>query len=87
MKKKLTITNKMQQVAVDILGELEYYMMTHKEVPEEIFQIFDKMCKKYELWKDPFTKTVCTRNEYAKNSLEYERQTMLNLYGHCDGLD
>lgn len=87
MKKPLKITNKMQQVAVDILQELEAYMMTHKEVPEEIVQIFDKTCKKYELCEDPFTGTVCTTKEWAKNSLEYDRQLMFEHYGHCDGLD
>ena len=87
MKNKIKITNKMQQVAVDILGELECYMMGRKEVPEEIIQIIDKFYKKYELCKDPFTEMICTTKEWAKNSLEYDRQTMIEHYGHCDGLD
>lgn len=87
MTKQPNITNKMQEVAVDILSELEMYMMTHNEVPEEINRIFDKMYKKYQLCKDPFTLTVCTIKEWAKNSLEYDRQTMIEQYGHCDGLD
>lgn len=42
MKKQPKITNKMQKVAVDILQELEIYMMGRKEVPEEIMQIYKK---------------------------------------------
>ena len=87
MKKQLKITNKMQEVAVDILSELEIFMMGHKEVPEEIHQIFDKMYKKYQLCEDPFTLMVCTTKEWAKNSLDYDRQVMIERYGHCDGLD
>lgn len=85
--KQLKITNKMQEVAVDILEELEVYMMTHDDVPKEIIEIFDKMFKKYNLQCDPFTQMVCTTKEWAKNSLEYDRQLMMERYGHCDGLD
>ena len=85
--KKTVITHTMQKVAVDILEELEIYMMSVKVCPSEIFEIFDKMFKKYELCKDPFTGMVCTTNEWAKNSLEYDRQIMMEKYGHCDGLD
>lgn len=28
-----------------------------------------------------------TPEEYAKNKLEYDRQTMIEQYGHCDGLE
>ena len=84
--KKPKITNTMQKVAVDILEELEVFMMGSKEVPPEILEIFKKMCAKYELMQDPFTQMVCTTKEWAKNSLEYDRQIMLERYGHCDGL-
>lgn len=86
MKKQPKITDTMQKVAVDILEELEAYMMTH-DAPEEIYQIFKKMFDKYELCQDPFTRMVCTTKEWAKNSLEYDRQIMIERYGHCDGLD
>lgn len=87
MKKQFKITKQMQEVAVNILQELEVYMMSSKEVPEKVVQIFDNMCKKYELCEDPFTGMICTTKEWAKNSLEYDRQTMIQRYGHCDGLD
>lgn len=28
-----------------------------------------------------------TPEEYAKNKLEYDRQTMIERYGHCDRLE
>ena len=87
MKKQPKITNKMQKVAVDILQELEIYMMGRKEVPEEIMQIYKKMYDKYELCDDPFTGMCCTLEEYCKNSLEYDKQLMDMKFGHHDGLD
>lgn len=85
--KKNKITHTMQKVAVDILEEIEIYMMSVKEYPDEIQQIFDKMYEKYELCDDPFTGMVCTTKEYFENYLEYERQAMMERYGHCDGLE
>ena len=85
MKKKITPT--MQKVALDILQEFEIYMLTHKEYPDEIMQIFKKMQEKYGLCDDPFTRMICTPEEFYKNSLEYERQIMFEKYGHCDGLE
>ena len=87
MNKQRKITPTMQKVACDILEDLEIYMMSVKEYPEEIGQIFDRMYKKYELCSDPFTKIVCTPEQYCKNSLEYDRQTMYEKYDHCDGLE
>lgn len=31
--------------------------------------------------------TPCAPEEYCKNRLEYDRQTMIERYGHCDGLE
>ena len=83
--KKITPT--MQKVALDILQELEMYMLTHREYPDEIMQTFRKMQEKYELCDDPFTRMICTPEEFYKNSLEYERQVSEEKYGHCDWLD
>lgn len=77
----------MQKVAVDILQELESYFMVKNDVPEEVVDIYKKMYDKYELCDDPFTQMVCTTKDFCKNCLEYERQTMMERYGHCDGLD
>ena len=83
----MKITRTMQKVAVDILEDIEIYMMTHNDVPEEISQLYDRVFEKYCLCRDPFTGMVCTSEKYGKNSLEYERQIMIERYGHCDGLE
>jgi hypothetical protein len=77
----------MQKVAVDILEDIEIYMMTHNDVPEEIDKLYDRVFEKYCLCRDPFTGMVCTSEEWGKNSLEYDRQIMMERYGHCDGLE
>lgn len=86
-KKKKIITNKMQEVAVDILEDLEIYFMTHDDVPSELVDIYTKHYNKYELCDDPFTQMVCTTKEFFKNSHERDKQIMMERYGHCDGLD
>lgn len=78
----MKITNTMQKVAVDILTE---FLFTHNM--DEVIAAYDRVFKKYELCDDPFTHTPCTPEEYCKNKQEYERQTMIERYGHCDGLD
>lgn len=83
----MKITKQMQKVAVDILTDIEIYMMTHNDVPEEIDQLYDRAFDKYGLCRDPFTGMVCTSEEYGKNHLEYEKQAMIERYGHCDGLE
>lgn len=87
------ITGPMQQVAVDILGNLEVILMRTRdyssceEVFDELVSIIQNQSKKYFLHEDPFTGMLCTSKEYAENSLEYDRQRMIEKYGHCDGLD
>lgn len=85
--KQKKITSTMQKVAVDILHDIEIYMMTHKTVPGEIFALYNSIFDKYELCKDPFTGMACTTKEYFENHLEYEKQCMIEKYGHCDGLE
>ena len=71
-----------QRVAADILTSL--YFLKSKED-------FEKLCKdiyeRYELNDDPFTNLPCSDKDYADNCLEYDRQTMMERYGHCDGLE
>ena len=87
--KKKKITPTMQKVAVDILQDFEILLMSHNSpyTFEEIIAIINEHKERYGLCRDPFTYMVCTSDEYAKNSLEYARQTMEELYGHCDGLE
>ena len=87
--KKKKITPTMQKVAVDILGDFEVLTMTHNGpyTFDEIWAIVQKHVDGYGLFEDPFTRMICTSDEWAKNSLEYDRQTMYEKYGHCDGLE
>ncbi len=87
--KQKKITNTMQKVAVDILSDFEILTMTHNGpyTFEEVWAIVKKHVDGYGLCEDPFTRMICTSDEYAKNSLEYDRQTMIEKYGHCDGLE
>lgn len=87
--KQKKITHTMQKVAIDILQDFEILTMMHNGsyAFEEIWVIVKKHKEKYALCEDPFTRMLCTSQEYCKNSLEYDRQTMYEKYGHCDGLE
>lgn len=86
--KKFKITETKQQVAVDILTELEIWMMglpgnsepTKSE--QDVIDIYNKMYKKYGLNNDLFTLMCCTDKEYWKNLAEYTRQEMENKFGY-----
>ena len=75
----LKITNKIQEVAVDIL-ERFYFV---KDI-EEVFKIVKEMEEKYELHDDPFTHMPCTTKEYCENVREYEKQSMEERFGYCE---
>lgn len=83
----MKITSTMQKVAVDILEDIEIYMMNHHDVPDEISQLYQRVIDDYGLRIDAFTGMVCTSTEYTRSQLEYDRQTMIERYGHCDGLE
>lgn len=87
--KKKQITNTMQTVAVDILQDFEMLMMSHNGpyTSEEISEIVKRNAGRYTLCEDPFTRMLCTSEEYIENRLEYEKQIMMSRYGHCDGLE
>jgi hypothetical protein len=54
---------------------------------DDVIRVWEEVFKQYGLCEDPFTRTPCTPAEYEKSSLEYEKQTMIERYGHCDGLE
>lgn len=87
--KQKKITTTMQKVAVDILQDFEILVMTHNGpyTFEEVWDIVKRNAEEYGLCEDPFTRMLCTSKEYAENSLEYDRQTMYEKYGHWDGLE
>lgn len=77
----MKITKAMQKTAADILMQ---FMFTKNM--DDVVKTWNEVYKQYGLCDDPFTHTPCTPEEYAKNSLEYDRQVMMDRYGHCDGL-
>lgn len=81
-KTKSKISERDQRVASEILMQ---FMFT-KDM-DDVMRVWDEVFKHYDLCEDPFTRTPCTPAEYAKSSLEYEKQTMIERYGHCDGLE
>ena len=87
--KQKKITPTMQKVAVDILQDFEVLLISHNGpyTFEEIWDIVQKHVDGYGLCKDPFTMMICTSDEYYKSSVKYDRQTMYEKYGHCDGLE
>lgn len=87
--KQKKITRPMQQVAVNILSDFEVLTMTHNGpyTFEEIWAIVQKHVDGYGLCQDPFTLMICTSDEYAKNVVEYDKQTAIEKYGHCDWLE
>ena len=87
--KQKKITSTMQKVAVNILGDFEILVMTHNGpyTFDEIWDIVQKHVDGYGLCQDPFTRMICTSDEYVKNIVEYDKATMMEKYGHCDGLE
>ena len=86
MKKKETkITEKDQRVAADILQDLEIWMMNRSgnsdtsESDQQIYDIFNRMFKKYRLSRDMFTGMCCTDKEYERSVREYYRQEQEDL--------
>ena len=78
----MKITKTMQKVAADILMR---FLCTNNM--DEVVEAYNIVMKKYGLYEDPFTRVPCTPEEYYDSQLEYERQTMIERYGHCDGLE
>lgn len=74
----MKVTHEMQEVAVDILTDLEIFLFIKGKTValEKIKTIIDVNRVKYNLCEDPFTGLTCTSREYAENSLEYQRQAM-----------
>lgn len=84
-KKEIKITEKEQRVAVNILQELEMWMMNRSgnsdtsESEQQIYDIFNRMFKKYRLSRDMFTGMCCTDKEYERSVIEWYRQEQEDL--------
>ncbi|MDE6580532.1 MAG: hypothetical protein K2K41_08370 [Ruminiclostridium sp.] len=80
--KQPKITDNIQRVVADVLTQ---FMFTKNM--DEVMKVWDDVYEQYGLCSDPFTDTPCSPKEYSKNKLEYEKQIMIDRYGHCDGLE
>ena len=76
------VTKRDQRVAAEILTQ---FMFTN--TMDEVMKVWNQVYEQYGLCDDPFTGIPCTPDEYCENRLEYDKQTMVEKYGHCDGLD
>lgn len=80
--KQKHITKSMQKEVISILEEF-YFVKTL----DDFVKVYDSIMKKYDLYGDPFTGLPVSFEEYLKNSIELEKQIMIEKYGHCDGLE
>lgn len=71
-----------QKVAAEILME---FMFTKNM--DDVVKVWNEVFERFNLRSDPFTGCPCTPEEYYDNRLEYDKQTMIEKYGHCDGLE
>ena len=80
--KKKIITDKEQLIAANILTAFMF-----AQNMDEVQKVWHELYEAYALCDDPFTHCPCSSKEAIENRLEYERQVMIERYGHCDGLD
>ena len=80
--KKRPVTDKEQQIAAEILTA---FMFT-KDM-DDVMRVWKSIYDQYALCDDPFTSCPCSSKEYLENKEEYQRQVMMERYGHCDGLE
>lgn len=87
-KKTRVITHPMQEVAVSIAEDLAILLMTKdKYIPiEKISELYKSVMERFKLDKDPYTTMPCTTKEYVKNSIQIQRDIMMEKYGHHDGI-
>ena len=75
-------TDKEQRIVANILTAFMF-----AETMEDVMKVWKEVYSRYNLFDDPFTRTPCSYSDFCKNHLEYEKQTMVEKYGHCDGLE
>lgn len=71
----------MQEVAAEILTG---FMFSNNM--DEVCRTWDNFYKFYDLNNDPYTGCPCSDEEYADNTVSYQKELMFERYGHCDGL-
>lgn len=81
-KRAIRISEREQHTAAEILTA---FMFTN--TMDDVRRVWESIYDVYELCDDPFTLCPCSPKEYAQNRLEYDKQAMIERYGHCDGLE
>lgn len=54
---------------------------------DEVSNLINHYMLVFGLESDPFTGCPCSYDDYIKSVKEYEKQIMIEKYGHCDGLE
>ena len=78
----MKITKRDRQVAADILTQFMF-----ARTMDNVAKVWDNIYQHYDLCSDPFTGVPLTIEEYFESRLEYDKQVMIERYGHCDGLE
>jgi hypothetical protein len=76
------ISDKEQRIVAEILTQ---FMFTKNM--DDVMDVWNKIFEEYDLYSDPYTATPCSRKEYADNNVRYQKELMIQRYGHCDGLE
>lgn len=80
--KKSAVTRGMQRAVSDVLNRI----LSCTDI-DDIAVVVQQACEDYMLEHDPFTGLLCSRYDYVQSCLKYDKQTMIDKFGHCDGLE
>lgn len=80
------LSKKQSEFAAKVVADI-LVAFTFVRNMEDFKNVYNEVYEQYGLYDDPFTHLPCSPSEYAENSVEYERQLMIEKYGHCDGFD
>ena len=75
-------TEMIQRIVADILTQFMFV-----RTMEDVHRVWKDVYEQYDLCDDPFTGCPCSNEDYADNNPEYQRQAMIERFGHCDGLE
>lgn len=76
------VSNHDQRIVAEILID---FLIAYDQ--DTFWQTWKKIYEQYLLCNDPFTSLPCSSKEAIENQIEYDKQCMIEKYGHCDGLE
>ena len=80
--RKPKITDKDQRIVADILNTFIFC-----DNMEEVVENMEETARFFCLGKDVYTGCYCSPKEAYENSVQYQKDLMIEKYGHCDGLE